>query len=187
MIINVPTVANTTQVQLVMNTLTGAWCQFEGMNAGCWGTANDNLYFGGNDGRVLQADVGFLDDTSADISWEVQTSWQKLGGATNKFFTLIQPTMLVGPGVSFGITINVDFNSVAPPISLAAISSTQPSMVWPWVWPGIWGGQNLLDHRWQSCGAIGTWSSIHMTGIVSDGACQVNDFELTAERGGILS
>ena len=35
-ILNVPQVENNTQVQYVMNTLTGAWCQFTGWNANCF-------------------------------------------------------------------------------------------------------------------------------------------------------
>jgi len=186
LIVNIPQITNTTQIQLVMNTITGAWCQFTGMAAGCWGVANDKLYFGGNAGKVFQADVGYLDNATANIQWEVQTSWQMVSGATGKLFSMVKPTMTVGVGVQFGITVNVDFDSSAPAISQAALASPLSSATWTMTWPWTWGGQSVLDSRWQSCGAFGTWSSVHMVGIVRDGACQLNDFELVAERGGIL-
>lgn len=185
LIVNVPAVANSSQSQIVMNTITGAWCQFSGMNAGCWGVANDNLYFGGNAGSVYQANVGYR-DISASISWEVQTSWQIEGGAVNKSFTMVRPTMLVGVGVTYGINVNVDFASALPPISLTALAAPSTAMIWPWRWPSTWGGSTLLDARWQTTGAFGTWSSVHMQGAVRDGACQINSFELIAEKGGPL-
>jgi hypothetical protein len=186
LIVNIPQIEDETQVQLVMNTITGAWCQFTMMNAGCWGVANDQLYFGGNDGNLYQADVGFLDDLTGNIPWEVQTAWQMVAGATGKFFTMVRPTMQVGTGVAFGIKVNIDFESSAPDISLAALADTTSTMQWPWLWPGTWGGMTILDNRWQSTGAIGTWVSVHMVGTVRDGACQINDFEIVAEKGGIL-
>ncbi len=185
LIVNIPQITNDTQTQLVMNTITGSWCQFTDLDGGCWGVANDKLYFGGNAGDVFQADVGF-DDLGADIDWMVQTSWQMLGGAFNKFFTLVRPTMLVGVGVEYGISINVDFVHEHPAISLSAIAPTTSSMIWAWTWPGVWGGQNILDNRWQTAGALGTWSSVHMHGLVHGGACQVNSFELCGEKGGPL-
>lgn len=185
LIVNVPAVEDMTQSQLVMNTITGSWCQFAGLSGGCWGVANDLLFFGGNDGTVWQADDGFLDN-GGDIDWELQTAWQMPGGPSNKIFNMVRPTMLVGSGVTFAIGVNVDFSNTAPTGFLPAISPAFPTMVWPWVWPGIWGGQNVLDARWQSAGAIGTWASVHMLGTVNGGACQINSFDVIAEKGGPL-
>ncbi len=184
LVVNVPQIANNTQIQLVMNTITGSWCQFADLDAGCWGVANDKLYFGGNAGDVFQADVGF-EDLGADIDWMVQTSWQMLGGAFTKSFTLVRPTMLVGTGVQYGINVNTDFVHVHPPISLTSIAPAG-GMTWAWKWPGTWGGQDVLDNRWQTTGALGTWSCIHMHGVSNGGACQINAFELCGEKGGPL-
>jgi hypothetical protein len=187
LIINIPQIEDETQIQLVMNTITGAWCQFDDMDGGCWGVANDQLYFGGNNGTLYQADTGFLDDLTGNIEWSVQTSWQLLGrGVGEMFFTMVKPTMLVGTGVEFGINVNVDFTHVHPDISLQALAPLDSTMQWPWVWPGTWGGQTILDNRWQSTGAIGSWASVHLHGTVRDGPCQINAFVVLAERGGIL-
>lgn len=185
-IVNIPQVEDETQIQLVMNTISGAWCQFEGLNAGSWGVANDRLYFGGNDGTVYEANVGYLDNLEDDIEWEVQTSWQMIAGGATKMFKMVRPTMTVGVGVQFGINVNVDFKDVVPPIVLSALSDNVGSMMWPWEWPGTWGGANTIDQRWQSCGAFGTWASVHIAGTVRDGGCMINLFELVGERGGPL-
>lgn len=184
LIVNVPQIANNTQIQIVMNTITGAWCQFMGLNAGCWAVANDNLYFGGNAGAVYQAATGFT-DRGADIPWALATSWQMIGGANTKSFTMVRPTMLVDTGVTFGIALNTDFTLAAPTYSIPALVAPG-GMIWTWTWPGTWGGSPVLDNRWQTASGFGTWSSIYMTGTVHGGSCQINAFELIAEKGGPL-
>lgn len=183
MIVNVPAIPNMSQSQLVMNTITGAWCQFQGMNAGCWAVANNELFFGGNAGIVYQAANGFLDN-GGTISWDVQTAWQMVGGAANKFFTMVKPTMLTGGGVAYSVSVNVDFQSL--PLAPGAATIPVVGMIWGWTWPSNWGGTNLLNAQWRTVGAIGTWASIHIAGTVNGGACQINNFEVVAQRGGVL-
>lgn len=183
LIVNVPQATNTTQVQLVMNTLTGSWCQFEGMNGGCWGTANDLLYFGGNDGTVYAAAVGNLDNGD-QINWQIQTAWGMPGGATNKFYKMVRPLMTTGGGVEYNVGVAVDFNNLLPtdfPTSLPFVGSIWP-MTWSWVWPA----DSLLVQNWQSTGVIGTWVSVYISGASAGGGCSISNFELVAERGGIL-
>ena len=213
-IVNVPQVQDTTMIQLVMNTVTGSWCRFSNMNAECWGVANDLLYFGATNGIVYQADVGYLDETTGTltfinesggilhfqnamgedifftvvsqgpIEWEVQTSWQALWGKSNKMFTAVRPEMLTGGNVQFAIDVDVDFVIQTSVGSL----TTDPivGMVWPWTWPGTWGGQNVFDAKWHSVGKFGTWSSVHLKGIVSGAPCQLESFDIVGQRGGVL-
>ena len=184
LIINIPTVTDQVQTQLVMNTVTGQWGQFTGLYGGCWVTAGNNLYFGGNDGVVYQADNGYQDDGNA-IPFDVQSSWQMVNGATNKFWKMVKPTMLIGGGVSYAVGVDVDFK-INPLVADNSNPSPTMGMVWPWTWPGRWGGQKQLDSSWRTVGAIGTWSSIHMSGTVNGGGCQINSFETVYERGGPL-
>ncbi|CAB4165387.1 hypothetical protein UFOVP833_55 [uncultured Caudovirales phage] len=183
LIVNIPAVSDMVQSQLVMNTVTGSWCQFTGMAAGCWAVANDKLYFGGNSGVVYQASNGYLDNFGT-IPFSLQTAWQKVSGDTNKFFTMVRPVMLSGGSAVFGIAANVDFYTVNP--SPGTSGPQISGMSWPFTWPGTWGGQNVLDAQWQSVGAIGTWVSINLAGTINGAALQVNNFELIAQKGGPL-
>ncbi len=213
LIVNVPEIVGMTQVQLVMNTVTGSWCRFEGMNASCWATANDQLYFGGDYGTIYQAAVGFQDqvlaplvfqnddggnlqfqndamedinfvvDAAANIPWEIQTSWQAWWGTSNKLFTAVRPVMLTGGGVTFAIDVDVDFVTKTPVGTLN--TPIINGMVWPWIWPGTWGGGSFFDAQWHSVGAIGTWASIHVKGVVGGSTCQLQSFDLVGQLGGI--
>ncbi len=185
-IVNVPQVQDMTQVQFVSNTISGSWTTFTNMNAQCWATANDFLYFGGNDGDVYQANEGFLDDATgagADIQWDVQTSWQALWGKSNKLFTAVRPEMLTGGGTQFAIDVDVDFVTATPVGTLT--TPTIMGMVWPWTWPGTWGGDSFFDAQWHTVGKFGTWSSVHMKGIVSGAPNEIQSFDVVAQRGGV--
>lgn len=185
LIVNVPNIENSTQTQFVMNTITGQWGRFTNWNGGCFGVANNQLYFGGNSGSTFVANSGFL-DVAQPIPWEIQASWQEVGGAFNKLFTMVRPTLLVGTGVQYAITVDVDFATTMPTGLLPALAPTAATMIWPWTWPGTWGGGQIVDQRWQSVGAIGTWASVHMVGTIQNGSMQCNAFEVGAMKGGPL-
>lgn len=61
-VVNIPNQSQQTARQFVMNSLTGAWCEFIGMNALCWAEQNGALYFGTTGGVVHQAERGSIDD-----------------------------------------------------------------------------------------------------------------------------
>jgi hypothetical protein len=183
-LVNVPDLDDlTSAVQLVMNTYTGAWCKFEGLNAICWAIANDELFFGSEVGTVWQADTGFLDDGDA-IDFETVTSWQSYGGGAQKYFTAVRPTMLTGGTATYAIAVDVDFINTTPQGSIPA-PPIGASLIWPFTWPFTWGGTNVLDARWRTAGAIGTWASVHLKGQTRGGAVQINSFEVVHQRGGI--
>lgn len=188
LVVNVPTTTNTTEIQLVMNTITGAWCQFDSMNGGSWAVQNNEIYFGAANGTVYKAHTGFLDE-GAIVTWNLKTSWQMPGGAKNKRFTLVRPTTLAGAGTDYDVTVDVDFKSsvLAAPATSSG-TGLGLGMVWPWTWPGTWASTAAVTvfSEWHSVGTIGTWASIQVTGRVTGGACQIQSFELVAEPGGVL-
>lgn len=59
-IINIP-ISSTQSEQYVWNTSTRAWTKFTGWNARCWAVHNKSLYFGTEDGRIIQAYTGSSD------------------------------------------------------------------------------------------------------------------------------
>lgn len=106
---NVP-VSTVTFHQHVVNTVTGSWCRFKGMNGVSWGLFNDDLYFGGaGDGIVYKADNGTADDSS-DISAEAETAYDYFGSSgAQKHLIALGPVIAANGSLSFGLGAQADF------------------------------------------------------------------------------
>ena len=113
LLFNVP-VSTTTYEQHVINTQTGAWCRFTGMNGSAWGLYNDDLYFGGTgDGKVYKADTG-KSDNGGDISGDAQDAYWYMGNpGVRKRVTGVMP-MIEGSGdLTFSIITQPDFQTIS--------------------------------------------------------------------------
>lgn len=111
---NVPTLEGVTSEQYVVNTLTGAWCRFTGMNAFCWEIYNDEIYFGSTGGTVKKADAG-LDDDGTTVNADVLPAFTNYGiQARQKRFTLWRALMKSDGNVTLSVRWNTDFAVNAP-------------------------------------------------------------------------
>lgn len=212
LIVNIPTSETVSSVQYVMNTLTGAWCEFEGMNANCWIVYNDNLYFGGSaDGIVYRADTGSA-DIDAVITAVGQSAYSALGTSKLKQFKTVRPLITTSGTNRPSIGVSVDFQETsdlsASPAGAASVSSTWDSSRWD---SGTWGGAESNVSDWVAVGGIGTFGSIKFQaqtdvlaggtsfwGVAewgsnvwgsaggSDQTMRINGFLVSAEVGGTL-
>lgn len=114
-ILNVPVTENYVAMQYVINSLTGSWCRFTGLNANCFAVYNDNPYFGDNNGHVVRLDTG-SDDQGLAITATMRTAYNYFGErGRRKRFTMLRPLMTTDGGpVTPGIGLNTDFNQDAP-------------------------------------------------------------------------
>ncbi len=101
-----------------MNTITGAWCQWTGINANCWEVLNDVPYFGSNDGIVYQADYGsgdYVGSLDLPITATVQTAFNYFESRGHlKRWTMVRPILTTDGSVVPGIGLNIDFGTGAP-------------------------------------------------------------------------
>jgi hypothetical protein len=184
LIINVPTQEDESAVQLVMNTITGAWCRFTGLGAVCWGSANGNLYFGDGSGNVWQADTTFADN-GGTIFATTQTAYNYLGQrGSNKLWTAIRPILISNGAPSYGIALNVDFGMGAEPGEISAVAGN--AGVWDsGLWDSAqWAGSSRLTKAWQTFGAIGFCGSVVFEVQCQGQSCQINSFDVLARPGG---
>jgi hypothetical protein len=179
LIVNVPVISNSQQIQLVMNTVTGAWCKFTGLNAWCWGTANGLLYFGGNNGTVYQANTGTT-DSSSTITATLQTAWNLLGSPEKKMAPQVKPIMPSGGGMSYTLGVNWDFDTTVPVNSVTV--PTVAGAVWPMTWPWTWGGTQMISNQWQAAGGLGTWASISLV-TTANTAATLDAFSVRVQPG----
>lgn len=190
-ILNIPQVENNTSVQFVMNTLTGAWCQFTGMNANCWEILNDVPYFGGNDGNVYQWDYGsgdYIDSLDYPITATVQTAFNyfKTRGQLKRW-TQVRPILTTDGSVTPGVGLNIDFGTDAP-ISIPSTSSTVSALWDVSLWDvAVWPLNSSLVANWTTVEGIGQCASIiTKVSTVANGQAngvtlQLNGWDLIAE------
>lgn len=210
-ILNVPIVEGVLQHQYVMNTISGAWCRFTGMNANCWELLGDRIFFGGNDGRVYEADVGGT-DYGGVLSADMMTSFNYYGArGQQKRFTMCRPLLTTDAQVNPGIALNVNFQTNAP-ISVPSLTTAKQPALWDSaIWDeSMWAGETETTSAWTTVGGIGFCSSIRMVvevgadatpgvwgvglwGVATWGfldgpavTLQVNGFDMVMERGGFL-
>lgn len=211
-ILNVPIEENTDQVQYVMNTLSGAWCQFIGMKANTWETLEEDLFFGGNDGVVYKADTSGTDAGNV-LSADMMTAYNYYGMRGNqKRWTMCRPQLTTDGQVNPGLAINVDFREDAP----LSVPSTQISAASLWdvaLWDeGLWSGDVRTKANWDSVDGIGYCASVRLAvdiepdlsgpaavwgstmwgssswelPIADEIVLQVNAFDLVMEKGAIV-
>lgn len=190
-ILNVPVSENIEQQQFVMNTITGAWCRFEGIDANCWEMLNDDLYFGGNTGTVYLADYG-SSDNGAEIECIAQSAFNYFEDrGHNKRFAMIRPTIITDFSVTPGIGIYVDFNKTG---FISTASTAMAGPLWDTaIWDdAIWPEEAVADQDWHSISGIGHCASVVcIVNTIDSGSAdgivlQLNSYDITFERGGIV-
>lgn len=176
---NVP-ISATQSVQLVMNTITGAWCRFTGQNAFSWSMLGNEIYFGGST-RVFRADVGGTDN-GADIAADMKTAFQYFRdrGALKRFL-MLRPTFLSNGAPVPRITLDVDF---ANRESIGAPNFTAYGALWNTaVWDvDVWATEGeQVTQQWIGVHALGRCASVHMK-MASQGATMaVSAFDVLME------
>jgi len=159
-IVNIPTSENATAKQYVMNTLTGAWCEYDNHNANCWAIYNDQLYFGGMDGRVYRANTGRADVSTA-ITAVGQTAYQAHGTANMKRFALLKPLVTATGTNRPALGLSLDFSETeelsSPPASQSSTQALWDSAVWD---TSTWVDSVGQVQDWSNVIGIGAFGSI---------------------------
>lgn len=211
-ILNVPIEENSDQVQYVMNTLSGAWCQFIGMKANCWELLDEEPYFGGNNGIVYKADTSGT-DAGNTLSADMMTAYNYYNQRGNqKRFVMCRPQLTTDGQVNPGLALNVDFRDDAP----LSVPTTQisPASLWDVaLWDqGLWASDISVKANWDSVDGIGYCASIRLavdiegssvgepgawgtalwgtstweSAIADEVTLQVNAFDIVYETGAIV-
>lgn len=193
-ILNVPTIENSTQQQYVMNTVTGAWGQFEGQNGSCWEVFHDKPYFGGNDGVVREADVSGGDENQT-LTASLLQAFNYFGSRGQlKQFTTIRPNITIDANypVQPMLGINIDFasNATLDPIELANDNAALwNSAIWD---AAIWSG-NIIDTNWATVSGLGYCAAVTMTvsipwseNVRTPRDLQINGFDVLMKKGAFI-
>ena len=147
---NIPT-STTVALQYVINTQTGAWCQFTNQNAACWALYNGDLYFGAQDGGIIyKADTG-LNDNATNIDWKIRPAFSYYGARGNqKLFTLCRPHFTTTGVPGFAIDLNIDFSSATP--------TSIPSE--PTIAGALWDVAKWDESYWTGEAQVANWVTV---------------------------
>jgi len=182
---NVP-VSDGVYHQHIMNTSTGAWCKFEGMNGICWGLYNDRLYFGAPDGNVYLADQGY-DDNGIPIVFSAQTAWNYMGYRGQlKRFNAIKPVFESQGALPVSVALAFDFESPAATYNVGNFSGNNTE--WdnsPWD-NSPWAGESAIIRPWISVAGIGLTVSTRVLAPLSSQSCKWYSLEYLFETGGVI-
>lgn len=160
LIVNVPTAEGSTARQFVMNTLTGAWCEYDNHNALSWAVYNDSLYFSGADGDVYRADTGRSDMATA-ITAVGQTAYSAFGAASLKRFSMIKPLITASGTNRPSLGISIDFIETQNLTTLSGAPTTTSALWDTATWDvSSWGGADVQISDWATVTALGTFGSL---------------------------
>lgn len=188
LIVNIPISENLEADQYVMNTLTGAWCQFTGMNAGCWCVSSDTLYFGSQrDSRVYEADTGYA-DYDQPISVDIKSAFSYFDDRQRiKHFQNLRPLITSESALNFNLEVDVDFEDR---LITATASTTGASTGSSWntsAWnTATWGGGVVTSNDWYALDRFGRCAAYRMAGDFENVSWSMTALNITFEQGGIF-
>lgn len=154
LLFNVPT-AQGSYDQHVVNTITGAASRFTGIPARSWGIFDGDLYFGGRDGKVYQADTG-NSDNGANITADGAQAWVDFGAASKKRVCAIRPTLEAESTVDFSLGVGLDFNAALALATYSIESSTEDALWNVAEWDvAFWSTGLVAYSKWHASKGLG--------------------------------
>lgn len=150
LIFNVPVTENSTAYQLVMNTITKAWCRFTGWTSTCLGMFNSQLYTAATD-IVYTSWSGTIDDTTS-ITASVQQAYTNFKFGGQKHVELVRPNITLSGPVTGYLSFLNDFTDN---INTSTVSLTVSGSGGVWdtgVWDSaVWGADGeFVQSKWLS-------------------------------------
>ena len=185
LLLNVP-VSVGSQVQYVMNSTTGAWCEFTNWPANCFQIHNDELYFGTN-GAVQKAWTG-TSDAGSHIVGDMVGAFDYFGDKNGlKHVTMLRPVIGWDANpAEFLIGVDVDF-IVQDPTGSVSFPAGGGSVWDTGTWDSaIWGGDISFNRDWYSVTGIGYAIAPHLKISSSQAGVRVSAFDFVYQKGGVL-
>lgn len=184
LLLNVPIQQGNIQEQYVMNTLSGAWCQFQGWYANCWELFNDHIYYGSN------TFVGKAWDTNSDNGTSITTAgfqaFNDFGIPVGKQFTMMRPTFLTNgqPSIQGDIKTDFDLSAPSPNLSTAPIAGALwDAATWD---SSLWADTLVTSRLWQGTSGIGKYGAPRISSMSLGIELEWVNTEIVYKQGGVL-
>lgn len=183
-IVNVPVIEGSQSEQFVVNTNTGAWTRFTGINASSWTLYDNKPYFGGMDGKVYEYDYGYSDN-GTEITVDLKSAFNYLGSRdVLKKVTLARVLCAAQGEISFTFNVDTDFSDrqITDTISITGNSGSEwDSSPWDTT---PWDSGTIYSQDTYSVDGLGRCVAIRLRGSYRDLAHSISAFHLVYELGG---
>lgn len=183
LICNVPVVPASTSHQIVFNLLNGAAFEIQGWNARCFTTFDDQLYYGGLNGSVYEADSG-TSDSGQPIKHKLQTAYQQPDDSgLDRQLLNMRPVINVDASVTidYGTCADYQDESTSYEISVEAVGTD-----WYSEWYSEWTQIGQLFNEWVGLYGQGKALSIKLEGLVMNTQIKLDSLQIQYELGGVM-
>lgn len=191
LLINVPVAANSEFKQYVMNTITGAWCEFYNITSCSWALHDGKIYFGSNNGAVYEADYGTNDNLTATsggvaILARGMFAYNHFGRPhSKKHFKQIRPLIQGLDTVSLSYKWNTDFKNITIPTP-ASYGGTAGVLWDEGAWDTAdWAGGNVTTDEWENVPGLGYFGALRFAASVIDAEVELIGLGINFEEGGV--
>lgn len=152
LIVNIP---KDNPVQYVMNTVTGAWCQFSGIDSKCWAVMNGSIYFGGN--GIVGKFWSTESDNGENITADVRHAFNYMGALGKiKRVSAMRPNLLSDGRPTISVGVNTDYQDQN---LTGTLNFTEQNY-------GVWGTGKWGSMTWGGAlNFLGGWSSTTGVGV----------------------
>ena len=183
LLVNIP-VSSTSSYQYVMNTISGSWSRWTGLNARCWYFSNDLLYFGSN-GYVGLA-WNTQSDNGAEIVADVLPAYQNYGSASQlKFWSLARILVGASSNFSYGTRMELDFNISIKDFTTPTVLQLPTAIYGTSTYDAsVYGGQIQVKKVWANVSGMGYWGSLHIKMKTQYADVRLYSYDLTIAAGG---
>jgi hypothetical protein len=123
------------------------------MNARCWAVFNDDLYFGGTDGKIYKAWDGYTDNGSA-VSADGSSAWNSFSSPSRKRLAAIRPVLRTVGDIDYSVGVGFDFKDILTPQASSTSSATSLWDVAEWD-VALWAGEEVVSIKWIVRGGTG--------------------------------
>jgi hypothetical protein len=185
LIVNVP-VSDTVSYQYVMNTISGAWSRWTGINAKSWYFSADNIYFGAN-GYVGKA-WNTQSDNTASITANILPAYQNFGATSQlKRFTLMRALLGYDANAAYGARMEIDFDLSPTAVTMPTqITSTAGVYGTSTYGSSVYVGSLKVAKQWKNTTGMGYWASPHLMVETYSSDVRLYSIDLVMEAGGNL-
>lgn len=185
-LVALPTVNGQPPAMYVVNARTGAWANFTGWSGTCLEVFNGRLFFGSQNGKIIEAYVTGMDDGNVPYTATYVPLFEELASPGSVKIPEVCRMKSRGPfDVIAKLTCMVDFIIERPAVpSSSPVSSGSTWGPGGGLWgPGgaKWGGSTTLrfQHQWDSVGGL-AYSSIAPMVQITSGSSVPLDTEIIA-------